>query len=103
MVKVDFSESPNKDKKLMAVFTFDDGKTKTTHFGAKPYMDYTLYNKRDGKIMANAKKRAYLERHKVNEDWNDYTSAGSLSRWILWNKPTVRASISDFKKRFNLS
>lgn len=103
MVKVDFSESPNKDKKIMAVFTFDDGKTKTTHFGAEGYMDFTLYNKRDGKEKANMKKKAYLDRHKVNEDWNDYTSAGSLSRWILWNKPTVKASMSDYKKRFNLS
>jgi len=25
-----------------------------------------------------------------------------LSRWILWNKPTLKASISDFKKRFDL-
>jgi len=29
-------------------------------------------------------------------------SAGALSRWILWNKPTIEASKADFKKRFNL-
>ena len=103
MVKVNIMNSTDKDKKLMAVFTFDDGKTKTTHFGASGYMDFILYNKRDGKKKADEKKKAYLARHKVNEDWNDYTSAGSLSRWILWNKPTLKASIDDYKKRFNLS
>ena len=25
-------------------------------------------------------------------------SAGALSRWILWNKPTLKASIDDYKK-----
>jgi hypothetical protein len=103
MVKVNITQSDSKDKKLMAVFTFDDGKTKTTHFGASGYMDYILYNKRDGRVLANDKKRNYLARHKVNEDWDDYTSAGSLSRWILWNKPTLKASINDYKKRFNLN
>jgi hypothetical protein len=27
---------------------------------------------------------------------------GSLSRWTLWNKKTLSASIADYKKRFNL-
>jgi hypothetical protein len=34
------------------------------------------------------KKDAYLARHKVNEDWTTPYNAGSLSRWILWNKKT---------------
>jgi len=25
-----------------------------------------------------------------------------LARWILWNKPTIKESIKDYKKRFNL-
>ena len=29
-------------------------------------------------------------------------TAGSLSRYILWNKPTLKGSISDYRKRFNL-
>ena len=29
-------------------------------------------------------------------------SPGALSRWILWNKPTLKASIADFKKRFTM-
>ena len=41
-------------------------------------------------------------RHKKNENWKDPTTAGALSRWVLWNKPSFRASVSDYKKRFNL-
>ena len=39
---------------------------------------------------------------KKKENWNDYMSAGSLSRWILWNKPTLTASIQDYMRRFKL-
>lgn len=103
MVQVIFKKSPKKDKKLRAIFTLEDGKKKNVDFGAIGYMDYTLYNKREGKKKADEKKEAYLARHKVNEDWSDYMTAGSLSRYILWNKPTVAQSISDYKKKFNLN
>ena len=46
------------------------------------------------------RKQRYLDRHRARENWNDFMSAGSLSRWILWNRPTLRASISYYKKRF---
>jgi len=43
-----------------------------------------------------------MTRHRKRENWNNYMSAGSLSRYILWNKPTLKASIADYKKKFNL-
>ena len=89
--------STNSDKKLMA--TFSNGRT--IHFGVKGLKDFTIYSKGD-KDVAKQKKDAYIARHKVNENWNDPTTAGALSRWILWNLPTKEASIADFKKRFNL-
>lgn len=95
------TKSDKPAKKLMAVFEVD-GKQRTIHFGSAPNKDYTIYYKTEGKSVADKKKSAYLARHKVNENWNDPTTAGSLSRWVLWNKPTISASISDFKKRFNL-
>jgi len=27
-----------------------------------------------------------LTRHMKNEDWSKFLTAGSLSRWVLWNK-----------------
>ena len=32
----------------------------------------------------------------------NYMSAGSLSRYILWGEPTLRASIQKYKEKFNL-
>ena len=93
--------SSNKDKKLMATFERDNGRQITTHFGASGYMDYTKFYKQD-KELAKQKREKYLERHRKNENWNDPTSAGALSRWILWSEPTIESAISKFKKRFNL-
>jgi len=94
-VSVVISQSTSKDKKLKAVFTLENGNTKTIHFGAKGYSDYTLHKD-------DERKERYLQRHMANEDWSNPMSAGSLSRWILWNKKTLKGSISDFKKKFRL-
>lgn len=92
-MKVIIQPSTNPKKKLMAIFS--DPK-KTIHFGAAGASDYTI-NKDD------ARKKLYLDRHRKREDWSDPRTAGALSRWILWNLPTRRASIADFKRRFSLS
>jgi len=73
-------------------------KEKIVSFGAKGYDDYTT----TPADQREEKKSLYLARHKAREDWNNPTTPGSLSRWILWNKKTLKASIADFKKRFNL-
>lgn len=88
---INIVKSKQKGKKYVA--TFDDG-TKT-HFGAVGYSDFTKHH--DTK-----RKEAYIKRHKANEKWSDPKTAGSLSRYILWNKPSIKNSIIDFKKRFNL-
>ena len=94
--------STRKGKKLMAVFYDKSGKKiKTTHFGSAPNKDFTIYSK-EGKEIAEEKKRNYIKRHKVRENFSAFMTAGSLSRWILWNKPTVEASIKDYLKRFSL-
>jgi len=78
----------------MAVFE-KDCKQKVTHFGAKGYSDYTQH--KDPERM-----RRYSNRHKSRENWRDPTTAGALSKYILWNKPSLRASIADYKRRFKL-
>jgi len=96
MVFVQIKPSTTKAKKLMAVF-YDEKKKKikTTHFGQKGFSDFTIHKDK-------SRKEKYLTRHRARENWDDYMTAGSLSRWILWSKPTLKASISDYKKRFNL-
>ena len=97
MVKVDIKKSTNADKKLMAIFYEGDKKIKTVHFGASGYTDYIKSGGDD------ERKKAYISRHSNGkEDWKNYMTAGSLSRWVLWNLPTLQASIKDYKKKFNL-
>ena len=93
---VSIGASTRKGKKMMAIF-FDTAKKKikTTHFGQDTASDYTIH----GDLQ---RKMNYLARHKEREDWNDYMSSGSLSRWILWDKPTIKASIDDYMRKFNL-
>lgn len=93
---------PAKDKihKYKAIFT-DDKMHKTVYFGAKGMKDYIKYSMQ-GSDIAEKHKELYLTRHKEREDWNDPMTAGALSRWILWNKPTFRASVSDYLQRFQL-
>lgn len=67
----------------------------TIHFGAKNYNDYTMTN--DDK-----RKELYLNRHSKREDWNNHNSAGFFSRWLLWNKPTLKQSIIDTNKKFGI-
>lgn len=93
--KVVIKKSNKEGKKLMAVFTLENGRTRTTHFGAAGMTDYT-------KSKDDERKKRYLARHRKNENWSAPMTAGALSRWVLWNKPTRAASISDYKRRFNL-
>ena len=99
---VTISRSSNPEKKLMAVFEDGEGKKmKTTHFGQRGASDYTKHGDKE-------RMERYLERHgggtttSTKEDWKDPTTAGALSRWILWNKPSLKASFDDYKSRFGL-
>jgi hypothetical protein len=87
-------QSPVAGKKYRAIYE-DKDKVINVDFGASAYQDYTMHKDND-------RKKLYLARHKKNENWNDPTTPGSLSRYLLWNKPTLTASIADFKKRFNV-
>jgi hypothetical protein len=93
---VNIKPSTSQGKKMMAIF-YDEAKkkVKTTHFGASGYEDYTTH----GDLQ---RKMNYITRHKAREDFNDYMTAGSLSYWILWNKPTLTASIEDYLNKFKL-
>ena len=84
-------KSPIKGKKLRA--SFSDGTH--TDFGFAGMSDFTKHKDR-------ARMQRYISRHKSRENWRNYKSRGSLSRYILWNKPSLRSSISDYKKRFKL-
>jgi hypothetical protein len=88
---VSIRESPLKDKKYKALFS----NGKVIHFGQRGAEDYTIHKD-------DERKRLYLLRHKKRENWNDPLTAGTLAKYVLWNKPTLRDSIADYKKKFDL-
>jgi len=89
-------KSTNPAKKYDATFVFPDGHTRKTSFGARGMSDYTKHKDK-------TRKARYINRHSgMGEDWNDPTTAGALSRWILWNKPSFSASLADYKRRFGV-
>lgn len=95
-MRVVIKKSTIKGKKYTAIFYDNNNKKiKTTHFGSAGMSDYTIHG--DDK-----RKQRYLDRHRARENWNDKFSAGALSRWILWNKKSLRESIKNYKNRFNL-
>ena len=87
--------SHKKEKKWDAVFE-KDGHEKVVPFGQKGYSDFTKHKNK-------TRKQRYLNRHSgMGEHWNKPDTPGALSRWILWNKPSLKGSLRDFRKRFNI-
>ena len=87
--------SPNPAKKWRAKFEKDDGRTKSTDFGAAGMDDYTL--SKDAEQAAR-----YRTRHAKDLNTNDPTRAGFLSYYILWASPSFRANVAAYKNKFNL-
>ena len=72
---------------------------KTVQFGLKGYSDFI---KSGGN---QTKKKAYIARHRVNEDWSKsgMKSAGFWAKHLLWNKKSLNESIKDTERRFNIN
>lgn len=95
MKLVSVVRTPNERKEFKAVFKIQD-RQKIVRFG-------TASN-----FVTNAKKtekdrQNYIARHRVREDFSNPTTAGALSRFILWGKSrSLRKNVTDFKKRFGV-
>ena len=99
MKLISITPASNGKNKYTAIFDVD-GRKRTTHFGASGMMDFIKYSK-ENKEVAAERRRAYLSRH-GNESWTDPTKAGTLSRYILWEYPSLTRAISEYKKKYNL-
>ena len=90
-MEVVITKSKKPDKKYDARI---DG-SKTVSFGEKGASDFTKHKDTE-------RKNRYIDRHKKNENWNasGAKAAGFYSKHVLWNKPTLKASIDDINKRF---
>lgn len=83
-----------KHKYLIKIET-PKGTIKKIRFGAKGYSDYTKHGDVE-------RKKRYIARHKKNEDFDNMYKAAFYARWVLWNKKTIKASLADIKKKYNL-
>ena len=90
MAELCLSDKP--DKKYMVRVG-----TRTIHFGASGYSDFTKHKD-------VARRNLYLQRHAARENWgkSGIATPGFWSRWLLWNKDTLKASISDTERRFSI-
>lgn len=82
--------SNRKNKKYMAV-----SKDFTVHFGDNRYEDYTIHKD-------VVRKDNYVRRHMKNEKWDDPTSAGFWSRWLLWEVPDIKRAVENMNRIFNM-
>jgi len=83
-------------KKYAVSFTNNTtGRNNTIHFGAEGYTDYTQVSDADNK-------KAYRKRH-AKDYINDISKPGAWAWHLLWNKPTLNASIDDMEKTFKIT
>ena len=94
LVRLEKSDRP--EKKYMATFESDSGRTKTTHFGAAGMDDYTLTKDKE-------QRERYRERHQKDLRTRDPSRAGFLSMEILWGPTTsVMKNLEIYKRKYNL-
>jgi hypothetical protein len=82
-------------KKFKAVF-FDAMRKKisSAQFGDVNYLDYTQHGDMN-------RQQSYLARHS-KEDFENFMKPASLSRWVLWSKPTLSGGYKAYRQRFGL-
>jgi len=89
--------SPRKGKAYRATFTRKkDGSVIHTDFGSADYENYTQHHDDIRKKKFLTRFRSMIERYKDNPQ-----APTTLSRYILWNKPTIDESLLDYKRKFN--
>ena len=97
MPRVEVSKSDRAGKKYKIVLVYDDDRTKTIHIGSAEHSDYTEHKDPE-------RKSRYISRHKAREDWtkSGIATAGYWAKHLLWNQPSLSASIKDIGTHHNL-
>lgn len=92
MIRVLLTRSPLISKKYRVKF-IENGRH--VDFGARGYDDYTVHKD-------DVRRASYIRRHMAHENWKDIYSAGFWSRWLLWEKKTLKEAKENITKRFSI-
>ena len=95
MIKVKKLIKLKGDKKKYEIIFEKNGKEYKRKFGASGMSDFTIHKDLE-------RRERYISRHKKDLLTNDPIRAGYLSMYILWNKPTLKGSLEDYKRRLNI-
>lgn len=95
MIKLKAVKKLKGEKKKYAAVFEKNGKEYIRKFGAAGMSDFTIHKDTE-------RRERYISRHKKDLRTGDPMRAGYLSMYILWNKPSLQASITDFKRRLNV-
>ena len=84
------SKSERSDKKMKATI---NGK-KTIHFGHSSYDDFTTHknSKRRDNYIARTSKQDHSKQNVASPAW--------MSRFILWEKPTLKGAVESANKKY---
>jgi len=90
---ISIKKSSKSGKKMTATFE-RNGRKKVIHFGAAGMSDYTKHKD-------TVRRNRYIFRHHKDLK-GDPARAGYLSMFVLWNKKSLQASISDYRRRLGI-
>lgn len=93
---ISIKKSNKSNKKFMATFQ-TNGRQKVIHFG------FNNNTKNDYTKHKDLKRRnRYIFRHHKDLKTGNPARAGYLSMFVLWNKPSLKASIADYRRRLGI-
>ena len=94
MIRIKNFKKLTGDKKKYEITFIKGGKEYKRKFGASGMSDFTIHKDTE-------RRERYISRHKKDLRTEDPMRPGYLSMYILWNKPTLKASLADYKKRLS--
>jgi len=95
--------SPLTTKKYRIIFPPTSSTPHHVDFGDINYNDYIIYNLHFGKSVADIRRENYLARHAEREDWTDPYSAGFWSRFLLWEKRSLKSAIKNIERMLGVN
>ena len=93
-------KSDRPEKKYYVRLEGESGREKRVYFGDASSKDFTLFSP----LEREERKRRYITRHSAREDWTrvGVETPGFWAKHILWNQPTVSASLAATRRKFNI-